>query len=69
MTTLNAHFDGKVFVPDEPVHLSRGQAVRVIVESPSPDTVVRKPLAGFAKGMIWMSDDFNNPLDDFAEYQ
>jgi antitoxin (DNA-binding transcriptional repressor) of toxin-antitoxin stability system len=23
---------------------------------------------GSAKGMVWMSDDFDEPLDDFAEY-
>jgi prevent-host-death family protein len=24
--------------------------------------------AGSAKGMIWMSDDFDEPLEDFKEY-
>ena len=27
-----------------------------------------KRLAGMAKGEIWMSDDFDAPLDDFREY-
>jgi hypothetical protein len=32
MVVLKAHFDGKVFVPDEPVALPPNQRVRVIVE-------------------------------------
>ncbi|MBI3949249.1 MAG: DUF2281 domain-containing protein [Acidobacteria bacterium] len=24
--------------------------------------------SGSARGLIWMSDDFDEPLDDFAEY-
>ena len=39
MIALKAHFDGRVFVPDEPVALTQGQAVRVTVEtvdSPTP---------------------------------
>ena len=72
MIALKARFDGKVFVPDEPVALPQGQSVRLIVESPvidPPDVPARKPIAGFAKGMFIMRDDFNDPLDDFAEYE
>jgi len=29
MTTLRAHFDGQVLVPDEPVNLPQGQAYEV----------------------------------------
>jgi hypothetical protein len=32
MTTINAHFDGKVFVPDGPVDLPVGAQLRVHVE-------------------------------------
>lgn len=28
----------------------------------------RVPIPGTMKGQIWMSDDFDAPLDDFAEY-
>ena len=28
----------------------------------------RKKIAGRLKGKIWMSDDFDAPLDDFEEY-
>jgi len=30
---------------------------------------IQKPLKrGSAKGMVWMSDDFDAPLEDFKEY-
>ena len=32
MVTLNAHFDGKVLVPDEPLALQPNQKVRISVE-------------------------------------
>ena len=40
MTTIRAHFDGKVFVPDEPVDLPVGEAVEVSVHQapPTPET-------------------------------
>jgi hypothetical protein len=34
--SLNAHFDGKVIVPDEPVQLPVGQPLRVQVELGKP---------------------------------
>jgi hypothetical protein len=35
MTTVLAHFDGKVFVPDEPVDVPIGTPLRVHVEAMS----------------------------------
>ena len=29
MTTINAHFDGQVFVPDQPIDLAEGEAVEL----------------------------------------
>lgn len=35
----------------------------------SPITTVLRPLKrGSAKGKVWMSDDFDEPLEDFHEY-
>jgi hypothetical protein len=39
MTTINAHFDGRVFVPDEPVDLPVGTPLRVHVEPIPRDRV------------------------------
>ncbi len=39
--------------------------VKLISNSP----IKRYPAkAGSAKGMVWMSDDFDEPLEDFQEY-
>ncbi len=72
MTTLKAHFDGNAFVLDEalPCPLAVGQEVRVIIQTPRAETTPpRTSLAGFAKGMFEMRDDFNDPLDEFLEYR
>lgn len=76
MPSIKGHFDGTAIVLDElPPHtLVVGQAVRVVVDpQPSaadpPPAMPRPSLAGFAKGMFEMRDDFNDPLDEFAEYR
>ena len=39
----------------------------VAADPPAAENLLpREP--GSAEGMIWMSDDFDDPLDDFAEY-
>lgn len=35
MLTIKAHFDGKVFVPDEPVDLPTGQPIEVRIQPPA----------------------------------
>jgi hypothetical protein len=32
MVTLNAHFDGRTIVPDEPLSLPRNQKLRITIE-------------------------------------
>ncbi|MBD1938040.1 DUF2281 domain-containing protein [Microcoleus sp. FACHB-68] len=34
----------------------------------TPDQQRRPPLFGSAKDLIWISDDFDEPLEDFKEY-
>ena len=45
MIALNAHFDGKVIVPDEPLALKPNQKVRINIETIEPES----PPAGAAK--------------------
>jgi len=61
MRTLNAHFDGKVIVLDEPADLKSNDKVKVI--APDGDDVVRDfaRLSESAFQKIW-----DNPLD--ADY-
>ncbi len=69
MVAIKGHFDGKVIVPDEPHDLRPGQAVIVQAE-PQTETPSGKrgPKAGSAEGKIWIADDFDAPLEDFADY-
>lgn len=46
------------------ISLADEPAVKLVPVSNSPPD--RK--AGSAKGKMWMSDDFDEPLEDFAEY-
>ena len=41
MVTLNAHFDGKVIVPDEPLALKPNQRLRVSIEPIEPDAAAK----------------------------
>lgn len=36
--TIKAHFDGKVFVPDEPVQLEKDQEVEISIHPPQAET-------------------------------
>jgi len=49
MTTLKAHFDGKVLVPDEPVNLPVGCALKVRVEPMRKKPPGRIPCSGLSK--------------------
>ena len=71
MLMIKGHFDGATVVLDEPADLAVGQVVRVVVEQSTPAEAARPrrgPLFGFAKGMVEMRDDFNDPLEEFEEY-
>jgi hypothetical protein len=37
-------------------------------QNDKPKPVRPKPQLGCLKGKIWMSDDFDEPLEDFKEY-
>lgn len=73
-STIRAHFDGQNLVPDEPlIGLVPGDALRVTIERAAPppegeDASPTRRKAGSARGQVWMSPDFDEPLDDFKDY-
>lgn len=72
MLSIKGHFDGNAIVLDEPATLEVGQSVRIVVEAEaikSDSKSPRKSLAGFAKGMFEMREDFNEPLEEFLDYR
>lgn len=70
MTTINAHFDGKVIVPDAPLPLSPGEKLRVTIERESaPELQTQRRKAGSARGQVWMSPNFDAPLPEFEDLE
>lgn len=65
MSVIRAHFDGKVFVPDEPVAMPSGAKVEVIF-SPPPATD-RAPLAELVELLEKLPDNSNLPPDFASE--
>lgn len=64
MVSIRAHFDGKVFVPDEPVLLPPDSAVRLLV---APDVDGRRPLLELARALEGLPDDPDWLSDGAAE--
>ena len=54
MTTIRAHFDGKAFVPDEPVDVPVNQQVTIIVIQPPPE---RPPMTVEEFERLWAEID------------
>jgi hypothetical protein len=65
--TIKAHFDGRVFVPDEPVNLPSGHSVEINVQS-APAVPARGTLADIADWVETLPVDPNSPGDAAAQH-
>jgi hypothetical protein len=67
MTTIRAHFDGKSFVPDEPVTLPANAAVTLHVETSESanSPVVEERLKALAE-LKKMAEEANAPQADWS---
>jgi len=64
---VRARFDGHAFVPETPVDLPEGAVLEGWAQAKPEERPRRQP--GSAKGLpFYMSGDFDEPLEDFAEY-
>ncbi len=68
MTTIRAHFDGRVFVPDEPVDLPQGRAVRLQFEEASEEDCAETPLMALYEAFKDLPDDPHAPRDGAAQH-
>lgn len=61
--------DGTIQIPETYKNKFTAR-VRVVVmrEEPTPKSA-RRPQLGSAKGEVWMSDDFDEPLEMFNDYR
>jgi len=69
MVKLNAHFDGKVIVPDEPLSLKPNQRVRIHIEpidQPLSQSDFKRRLGLQRGAVVHIAADFDAELgDDF----
>ena len=67
LTVLGTYQKGRLILY-EPVDTSREYKVLVTFVDDFAVTQKPKRVIGGLKGKIWLSDDFNEPLDDLKEY-
>ena len=63
MATIRAHFDGRVFVPDDPVDWPAGATVRLTIE-PADE----RPLLDLVRLAEGFADDPDWPADGASEH-
>jgi hypothetical protein len=71
MTTVKAHFDGRVFVPDEPVHLPVGFQLQISIETPAAERqgAVRRLFGAVASGNQFSADNERIDADLARAYE
>ena len=77
MQAIKAIYDGINFMPKQPIPV-KGKYEVVITfvkaideeatNTNQSDKLPRSTAKGLLKGKVWMSDDFNEPLDELKEY-
>ena len=74
MNAIEAIYDGNSFKPMQPIPVEGNYRVIItFIEPVKNDTdekvkLPRSGLFGILKGKVWMSDDFNEPLEEMKEY-
>jgi len=70
MYAVKALYDGVNFKPTQPIDIKEQYEVIItFVEPVKKDNSSNLPFKrGCMKGKMWISDDFNEPLEDFKEY-
>jgi hypothetical protein len=59
--------DGKIQLSQTLPPEWEGKQIRLVVEE-VPSSSSKRRQSGSAKGQIWISPDFDEPLEDFEEY-
>jgi hypothetical protein len=67
MMTLKARYDGRVFIPEEPVDLPPGCVLEISVHSP-PASDAKSSLAKLAEIANMFPDDPDMPTDAAAQH-
>jgi hypothetical protein len=67
---IKAIYDGTNFNPIQPIPVKENYKVVITFVEPvnKPAKLPRSTSRGLLKGKVWMSDDFNEPLEEMKEY-
>jgi len=77
MYTIRARYDGKNFKPMQAIPIKEDCEVLITFLEPEKKDISnvkelkklpRSTVKGLLKGKVWMSDDFNEPLEEMKEY-
>ncbi|AUD02436.1 DUF2281 domain-containing protein [Spirosoma pollinicola] len=71
LTAIKGIYDNVQIIWDEvPPVQKRTKVIVTFLEESSPSQLnqIKKREGGSMKGEVWMSDEFNEPLDDLNEY-
>jgi predicted DNA-binding antitoxin AbrB/MazE fold protein len=77
MYAIKAIYDGTNFKPMQPIPVKENYEVAIIFIEPvkenagdlnKPKKRPRSEFIGLFEGKVWMSDDFNEPLEEMKEY-
>lgn len=68
LTAVRGIYENGQVILDEPLPTQHAKVIVTIIEEIEEKAILEKRPLGTMKGTIWMSDDFNEPLDDLKEY-
>jgi predicted DNA-binding antitoxin AbrB/MazE fold protein len=69
MHAIEAIYNGTNFMPIQPIPVKEDYKVVITFIEPVKKDIARPPFEyGSMSGKMWISDDFDAPLDDFKEY-
>ena len=79
MYAIKAIYDGTNFRPTQPIPVKENYEVIITfiepVKNDTANIIINEPMKlprstgrGVLKGKVWMSDDFNEPLEEMREY-
>lgn len=68
MIVLTATYQNGQIILEEPLPPNlEGKRFQIFIPDPT-STARKRRQCGSAKGLVWMSDDFDEPLEEFEEY-
>lgn len=68
-TVTGTYKNGQIILDEElPVKSDNARVIVTLVEEVSDKQEKPKRIPGLMKGSFWISDDFNDPIDDLKDY-